>query len=260
MNNDELPKVEILKMIDSAEGNRVHKRSTFDLPMRLLIVGRSQLSGKTNTIGSILLRPYDLSDQTGEQFYKHDFEGDNIHIVCPSTLVDHKWMSIIQGKKIPPENIFQKYDEQQLTDLYSRLEQQYYDAIERGEKPKHKLVILDDCSFGGSLKEKMNGVIARLACNSRHILVSLIVTAQKYSDILTTLRENATGMMLYGCSNKQAELIYGDVGEKPKKEFMEEFRNATAKKHSFMVVNYSNDPSERFLDSNFQMLPPANNV
>ena len=141
MNNDELPKVEILKMIDSAEGNRVHKRSTFDLPMRLLIVGRSQLSGKTNTIGSILLRPYDLSDQTGEQFYKHDFEGDNIHIVCPSTLVDHKWMSIIQGKKIPPENIFQKYDEQQLTDLYGRLEQQYYDAMERGDKPKHKLVI-----------------------------------------------------------------------------------------------------------------------
>ena len=57
MNNDELPKLEILKMVDSAEGNRVHKRSTFDLPMRLLIVGRSQLSGKTNAIGSTILRP-----------------------------------------------------------------------------------------------------------------------------------------------------------------------------------------------------------
>ena len=220
--NDDLPKLEILKMVDSAEGNRVHKRSAFDLPMRLLIVGKSQLSGKTNCIGSLIMRPYDETDITGEQFYKNDFEGDNIHIVCPSTLVDHKWMSIIRGKKIPPENIFDKYDEQQLTDLYSRLEEQYYEALDKGEKPKHKLVILDDCSFGGSLKDKMNGVI------------------------------------LYGCSNKQAELIYNDVGEKPKKEFMQDFRNATSKKYSFMVVNYSNDPDERFLDSNFQKLTPTN--
>tara|TARA_R110000823_G_scaffold273541_3_gene392588 strand:- start:50 stop:841 length:792 start_codon:yes stop_codon:yes gene_type:complete len=256
--NDDLPKLEILKMVDSAEGNRVHKRSAFDLPMRLLIVGKSQLSGKTNCIGSLIMRPYDETDITGEQFYKNDFEGDNIHIVCPSTLVDHKWMSIIRGKKIPPENIFDKYDEQQLTDLYSRLEEQYYEALDKGEKPKHKLVILDDCSFGGSLKDKMNGVIARFACNSRHILVSLIVSSQKHSDILTTLRENASGMILYGCSNKQAELIYNDVGEKPKKEFMQDFRNATSKKYSFMVVNYSNDPDERFLDSNFQKLTPTN--
>ena len=249
-----MPKVEILKMRDTAEDLRVHKRSTFDLPMRLLIVGKSQLSGKTSTVGSLTLRPFDQTDESGMQFYKNDFDGNDIYVVCPSTLIDYKWSSIIRGKKIPPENIMQKYDEEMLTKLYEKLEDQYHEAMDAGEKPTHKLIILDDCSFGGSLKEKLNGIISRLASNSRHILVSLIVTAQKYSDLLTSLRENATGMMLYQCSNKQGELIYNDVGEKPKKEFMDEFRRATAKKHSFMVVNYSNDPDERFLDSNFQKL------
>tara|TARA_S200002703_G_C3760626_1_gene234121 strand:+ start:420 stop:1190 length:771 start_codon:yes stop_codon:yes gene_type:complete len=249
-----MPKVEILKMRDTAEDHRIHKRSTFDLPMRLLIVGKSQLSGKTNTVGNLMLRPFDDTDESGSQFYKKDFDGNDIYIVCPSTLVDHKWSSIIRGKKIPPENVMMKYDEEQLTKLYEKLEEQYHEKMNEGEKPTHKLVILDDCSFGGSLKEKMNGVIARLACNSRHILVSLIVTAQKYSDLLTTLRENATGMMLYQCSNKQMDLLHNDVGEQPKKEFMKMMNDATHRRHTFMVVNYSNDPDERFLDSNFQRL------
>ena len=200
------------------------------------------------------MRPYDDTDESGSQFYKNDFASDDIYIVCPSTLVDHKWSSIIRGKKVPPENIMTKYDEELLTKLYEKLEQQYHEKMDAGEKPTHKLIILDDCSFGGSLKEKMNGVISRLACNSRHILVNLIVTAQKYSDLLTTLRENASGMILYGASNKQAELIYSDVGEESKKTWMDKFRLATAKPYTFMVVNYSNSPEERFLDSNFQSL------
>jgi hypothetical protein len=253
MSND-LPKLEILKMRDNAEGNRVSKRSAFDLPMRVLIVGKSQLSGKTNTVGNLMLRPFDDTDESGSQFYKNDFDSEDIYIVCPSTLIDHKWSSIIKGKQVPDENIMMKYDEDQLTELYDKLEEQYHKQVDAGKKPTHKLIILDDCSFGGSLKEKMNGILARFACNSRHIMVSVIVTAQKYSDILCTIRENATGMMLYACSNKQMELLHADVGEQSKKEFMTLFRNATQKRHSFMVVNYSNDYDERFLDSGFQKL------
>lgn len=249
-----LPKYKIYKMNDSSEDYRVHKDGTWDLPMRLIICGRSLLSGKTNFLGNLALRPYGDDDVDGKGFYRDEFEGRDIHIFCPSTIVDTKWQSIIKGKEIPSENIHDRYHEQELLDLYDILEQQYYDAIERGDKPTHKLIILDDCSFGGNLKDKMNGAIARLASNGRHFLLSLICTTQKYSDCLTTLRENASGMVLYGCSNKQAELIYNDVGEEDKKSFMEKFRRATKQKHSFMVVNYTNDPDKRFLDSNFQPL------
>ena len=61
--------VSILKMHDSAEDNRVHKEDTFDLPMRLLIIGKSQLSGKTNLVGNLVLRPYGGDDTSGKQMY-----------------------------------------------------------------------------------------------------------------------------------------------------------------------------------------------
>ena len=247
-------KLEILKMRDNAEGHRVHKDKAFDLPMRLLIVGKSQLSGKTNTVGNLMLRPFDNTDKSGREFYKNDFEGDNIYIVCPSTLIDHKWASIIKGKRVPPENVMMKYDEDELEQLYDRLENNYHEKVDAGESPDHVLVILDDCSFGGDLKSKMHGIMAKFACNSRHILVSVMVTAQKYSQVSTALRENATGLMLYACSNKQIDLIHADIGESCKTDFTKMFRKATEKRHSFMVCNYSNDHDNRFMDSNFQQI------
>ncbi|MHA2181457.1 MAG: ATPase/DNA packaging protein, partial [Promethearchaeota archaeon] len=198
--------------------------------------------------------PWSDKDDEGMGFYKNDFEPDNIYIICPSTLVDHKWQTVIKGKEIPESNIYDRYVEEEVEALYNRLEQQYYDEVERGEKPSHKLIVMDDVSFGGSLKDKVNGVIAKLACQGRHHLISFVFTTQKYSDVLTTVRENASGMILFGCSRKQQELIYNDIGETEKKEFMDMFRRATHQKHSFMVCNYSNDPDKRFLDQHFQPL------
>ena len=254
MTDKALPICKIYKVKDDAEEHRVHKRTTFDLPMRVLIVGKSQLSGKTSTLVNLLLRPFDESDKEGEQFYMNDFEGDNIYIVCPSTDLDSKWKKIIHCKRIPEQNIYTRYDEQELEQLYTKLELNHYERKREGKKPVHSLVVFDDCSFSGDLKNKIHGVMSKFGCNSRHLFVSIIVTSQKYSDISTTLRENATAMMLYNCSYKQKELIYGDVGEQGKKEFIDMFNKATHEKHSFMVVNFSNDAAERFLDSNFQPL------
>ena len=239
-------KIEILKMKDeSTEGLRIHKDNLFDLPMRLLVIGKSQLSGKTNFVGNLLLRPYGKDDKSGQEFYKNDFEGRNIYIVCPSTLVDAKWKTIIEGKSIPDGNVFTKYDEEELEHLYSRLEEQF------AKYKEHSLIIMDDCSFGGDLKSKIHGVLAKFACNGRHHFISIVVTAQKYSDISTTLRENASGMILYNCSQKQLELIYNDVGLTSKKDFCDLFRRCTFQPHTFMAVNYSNPPDRRFLDTNF---------
>jgi hypothetical protein len=248
-----LPKLEIYAMKDNLSNMTVKKRSLFDLPMRLLIVGKSQLSGKSTLCGNLLCRPYDEKDEAGAQFYEDDFEGENIFVVSPSVGVDRKWASIIKGKEIPDGNIYHEYDEESLERLYDKLEMLYYDEQAEG-KIKPKLVIFDDCSFSGAFKEKMNGIMAKFFCNSRHFGVSVICTSQKLSDLSTVQRENATGIIMFACSNKQAELFYNDVGTMPKKEFMTMLNKATCKKHSFMVVNYSNDPEERFLNSNFQLI------
>lgn len=238
-------------MVDRAEDYRVKKGDFFDLPLRLLIIGKSQLSGKTNCLGNLLLRPYDENDVGAKDCYMHDFPGRNIYIICPSTTYDSKWQTIIINKRIPETNIYNGYDEEEVTALYDRLAGDFQSAVDAGRKPEHTLVIMDDISYSGDLKSKVHGAVAKLFMNGRHLLISTIVLAQKYSDILTGARENCTGCILFTCSNKQLELIYADHGTVEKREFMSAFRKVTEQPHSFFVINYSNPAERRFLDNAF---------
>jgi len=236
--------MQILKMRDSGETHYTKKPILFDLPLKLIVIGRSQLAGKTNFLGNILLR---------KEYYLNDFEGENIFIVSPSTSVDRKLQAIIEHKEIPAMNILPDYDEEVLGALYELMKSDYEEAVAAKKKVPNKLVIFDDMSFGGQLKSKHHGVIAKLFCNGRHINCSTIVTAQKYSDILTTCRENTTGAVLFSSTDKQLDLISDDHNYlNSKTEFKRMFKDATKAKHSFLVVNYSNDPEQRYLDSEFQ--------
>ena len=223
-----------------------------DLPFRIEIVGKSQYAGKTNLILNLVLRPMDDEDTEGENFYKHDFDGANIYLISPSLHIDHKLGQIITYKDIPANNIFEQYNESNLLAIYNDIKAKYDESIRREEKPAQCLVILDDCSFSGALKEKLHGALARIFCNGRHMLISVILTSQKYSDILTVCRENYTCMMLFECSDKQLDLIYEDVGSMSKKVFKKIFREATAAPHSFLVINAKCPPHERYQDMTFR--------
>ena len=240
-----------LKMHDRHEGYRVKKGKFFDLPMRLLLIGKSQLAGKTNLVGNLILRPYDQTDVSGKDCYANNFPGRNIYIVCPSTDLDSKWQTIIRDKNIPFGNVYTKYDEDDMTALYDRLVADFHESVGAGREPEHTLLILDDCSFSGALKDKMFGILTKIACNGRHANISMIVTAQKYSAVQTTIRENATGCIFFECSNKQLDLIMEDHCNIPKKDFIRMFRDATKEKHTYMVINYSNDPDDRIMDCTF---------
>lgn len=237
-------------MKDIAESYRIEK-PIWDLPMRLLVIGKSQLSGKSNLLGNLLLRPYDASDHQGQQYYKGLWDKDSIFIVCPSIDFDDKWKSIIRGLEIPAKNIIDEYDEEKITEQYSIWEKEFLEAVESGEKPSQRLFLFDDCSYGGSLKSKKNGIIARLFQNGRHLLFSTILTAQKYSDVLTAARENMTGGVFYACSHKQAELIFEDISPVPKAQFVKTFNAVCSEPYSFMALSYNRKPEERFMDRDF---------
>lgn len=237
-------------MMDNATNYRVRKEGSFDLPLRLLIVGKSQMSGKSNLIGNLLLRPINETDDDGKLFYKNEFQ--QIYVVNPSIDIDSKWSAIVEGRQIPECNIYRKYDEEELNLLYDKLERQFHEAIEEGKTPPHVLLILDDCAFSGALKDKMAGILAKIACNGRHILLSLIVTAQKYSQIHTVIRENCTGAIFFEGTNKQTDLIYEDFGIMSRGEFDKMYREATKERHSFMVVNFSNPIEHRFQNAGFE--------
>lgn len=237
-------------MKDSLGTYQTKKENLFDLPMRLVINGRSLLSGKSTVLLNLLLRPYDDTDIDGKEMYKNDFDGKNIYLVNPSMHYDDKFAAIIKAKRIPEGNLFFKYDEDELTELYERLREQYEEEKETG-KVSNKLIVLDDCAFDGSLKSHNAGIIARLFCNGRHLNISVIVTAQKYSQVSTVARENASGLILFESSAKQRELISEDHAV-VKKDFDRMYRDATREKHSFLIINYSNPIERRFMNSNFE--------
>jgi hypothetical protein len=242
-----MPKtLSIYKVKDEAETYYTKKDLIFDVPFRLLIVGKSQLSGKSNILVNLLLR---------DEFYNKDFDGDNIFLISPSITNDEKLKKIIKVKEIPEENLFLEYDEDVLKELYQVLQDEYEEAKANGEKPQNKLIVFDDMSYNGALKSKQHGVVNKIMSNGRHINLSCIQTSQKYSDLLTSSRENANGAIFFNCSNKQLELIEADhnyLGSK--KEFMNMFRNVMDEKHSFLVVNYTNPKEQRYLDKNFDVI------
>jgi hypothetical protein len=242
----------IIAMSDKHPKLRIDKGELPHLPMRMIITGKSQASGKSTLIGNLLLRPYDDTDVGGKDFYKNDFVGKDIYMISESLHLDDKLQAIIKGKEIPEMNCLPHYDEEQLIQIYDNIEKNFNEAIDEGRKPVHSLWILDDIAYTGALKDKMHGILAKVFANSRHILLSVVVTSQKYSSIQTLLRENASCCIFFECSAKQAQLISEDHATTSTKEFEKMLRRETQQKHSFLVINYNNPIEKRFMNSHFE--------
>mgnify|MGYP003136103491 CR=1 FL=1 len=226
-------KIQILKLKDNTDSFVKRKNKTFDLPMRVLLSGKTGM-GKTNILSNFLLND-------NKEFYRKDFDPENIFIFSNSLEGDNKLKIIIRELDIPEENLYKKYDEEVVEVIYDMLMENYNEAIEEGEKPKHSLMIFDDVSFDGSLKGKeKESQMNRIFMNGRKFLISTLATAQKYSSFGTGLRENASGLLLGKSSNKQLDLIEQDHNYlKNKKDFRDMYLDNTKDKHDFLVINYS---------------------
>ena len=234
-----MPKIQKIK--DVFDKSYKQKGLLFDMPFRIGLVGRSGM-GKTNMLINLL----------NDDFYGKDFESDDIYIVSGSLATDDKIKNLVEDRDIPLENLYNGFDEAEMTELYNNLANNYRVALFEGNKPEHSLIIMDDISFSGSLKDKQHGIISKLACNSRKFLVSLIFTAQKYSQISTTSRENMTGLISASCSDKQLELVSSDFNYMGcQKKFRSVFRKLTDKKFTFFICNLSNEKENRYMDGDF---------
>tara|TARA_Y100001963_G_scaffold72961_1_gene101453 strand:- start:3465 stop:4199 length:735 start_codon:yes stop_codon:yes gene_type:complete len=229
-------KIQILKLKDKTDSFTKKKNKTFDLPMRLLITGKTGM-GKTNILANLLLNE-------NSEFYRKDFDPENIFIFSNSLDGDNKLKIIIRELDIPEENLYKKYDEEVVEVIYDMLMENYNEAIEDKEKPKMSLFIFDDVSFDNSLQGKeKESQMNRIFMNGRKFLISTIATSQKYGGaggFGVGLRENASGLILGKSSNKQLDLIEQDHNYlKNKKDFREMFLDNTKDKHDFLVINYS---------------------
>ena len=235
----------ILKVIDKSDDYYTKIDKLFDLPFRLLINGKSQLSGKTTIILNLLLNP---------QFnYQQYFQGDDIYIISNNEL-DNKLEIMAEKLEIPSENRM-KFDEETLVTLYDSFEEQFMEETQNGGKPNNRLIVFDDCGYSNSLKNKQAGIISKLICNGRHLNLSQIYTSQRFSQVSTVLRTNITGAILFNTSMKELDLISDDMNfTTSNKEFINIFREATSMPRSFLVVNFSNPRDELYMDQNFNSI------
>ena len=236
---------DILKVKDKNDAYYL-ETPLFDLPMRLLINGKSQLSGKTTIILNLLANP---------SFpYSKLFKGENIHVISNNQL-DNKLKMLGDRLLIPDEN-FQMYDEGYLIKLYDDLEESFMEETANGGKPANRMIIFDDCGYSGSLKSFGRGtVVDKMICNGRHLNLSQIYTSQKYSQCSTTLRNNVTGFIGFGTTAKEVDTITDDMSYfEHRKDFRAMYRANTKKPRSFIVVNYSMglNPENLYYDMEFK--------
>lgn len=235
-------------MKDVSDNFVTKKEQIFNLPMRLLIIGKSG-DGKSGYLGNLLLR---------KEFYRDDFLPENIFIFSGSVNGDKKLQTIIDEIEIPETNIFSGYDEDNLEGVYDHLVDEFNDNVDDGVKDKKKLnsiVILDDLAFNNSFKDKgKNDMIRKVYMNGRKYSISIMILSQKYSAVSTSIRENITGLILGKSSNKQLEMVSDDhnylKGKDGKKRFIDMVKTATDKPFSKFIINFTQP--ELYQDTDFE--------
>lgn len=235
---------DILKVKDITDTYYTKVPIIFDLPFRLAIIGKSQISlGKTSIILNLLLR---------DKYYKKYFKGENIYIITNNKL-DNKLKILREEKEIPDCNVME-FDEERLEILYEILEEEF----DEEEKKQNRLIIFDDVAYSNGLKGSQVGIMSKMAMNGRHMNLSQIYTSQKYSLVGTNIRTQLTGALIGGVSAKELDLIEQDLNFlENKKEFIKMFRQNT-KNRDFLVVNFSNEFKDRYMDKNFKPIDIVN--
>ncbi len=230
-----MSKLNILKCRDTYDGFKINKGEMLpSLPTKIAILGKSALSGKTTLLSNLINR---------DEFFGNDFKGDNIYLISSSTTSDDKLINTIKYKEIPEQNIYTELNDDVLASIMEAIKEKYTDFIRDEKRPEHSLVVFDDISYSSALSKRVGAdKLSELFCNYRHYLTSIIVTAQKSTQLARVIRVNTIMFLIFKQSLLELENVMGDVCYINKKLFKQLFQDATKGKHDFLVVNLDAKP------------------
>ena len=243
MNADKEYKV--LKVRDATDSYAVNVDRLFNMPFRMLICAKSG-HGKSNLLTNILVN---------EKFgYTNLFDGDDIHIFSPTIKQDAKMKIIINYYDIEDENLHTQYSDELIMSIYETMIEDFEEDIRKKRRPSQKLFILDDLSSSGAFQNR-NNAISVLFCNSRKFNVNLVLLSQYYKSQIPSIRSNASVIFCFNTNLQSLEAIEADNNYlSNKKDFYKMFRDNVKTKFDFLCINYSNDYSQLYLDTNFEVI------
>lgn len=233
--------VEIYKVKDQSDAWLLPKTKIWNgQSLRCLLIAPAG-SGKTNFLTNMLL---------SDQMYLGVWKPENIYIFSGSVEADLKIQKIIEMLGIPEDNIFETYSEEALGAIFELCRESFKEALEEENKPEPWLIVLDDVSFGGQLLQKRSGSLSKVFCNCRKYGCSIILTAQKLSQVPTVCRNNANGVAMWSSPNREIDHLCENFDyTKNSKIFKEMFRDATNDKHSFLTVDLTNEKNKMYSKS-----------
>ena len=235
----------VLKVIDKTDSYTVNVDRLFNLPFRMLICAKSG-HGKSNLLTNIL-----ANEKLG---YTNLFDGDDIHIFSPTIKQDAKMKIIINYYDIEDENLHTEYSDDLIMSIYETMIEDFEEDIRKKRKPSQKLFILDDLSSSGAFQNR-NNAISVLFCNSRKFNVNLVLLSQYYKSQIPSIRSNASVIFCFNTNLQSLEAIEADNNYlSNKKDFYKMFRDNVKTKFDFLCINYSNDYSQLYLDTNFEVI------
>ena len=243
MNADK--KYKVLKVRDATDSYAVNVDRLFNMPFRMLICAKSG-HGKSNLLTNILVN---------EKFgYTNLFDGDDIHIFSPTIKQDAKMKIIINYYDIEDENLHTQYSDELIMSIYETMIEDFEEDIRKKRRPSQKLFILDDLSSSGAFQNR-NNAISILFCNSRKFNVNLVLLSQYYKSQIPSIRSNASVIFCFNTNLQSLEAIEADNNYlSNKKDFYKMFRDNVKTKFDFLCINYSNDYSQLYLDTNFEVI------
>ena len=235
----------VLKVIDKTDSYAVNVERLFNMPFRMLICAKSG-HGKSNLLTNILVN---------EQFgYTNLFDGDDIHIFSPTIKQDAKMSIIVNYYDIEEENLHTEYSDDLIMSIYETMIEDFEEDIRKKRKPSQKLFILDDLSSSGAFQNR-NNAISVLFSNSRKFNVNLVLLSQYYKSQIPSIRSNASVIFCFNTNLQSLEAIEADNNYlSNKKDFYKMFRDNVKTKYDFLCINYSNDYSQLYLDTNFEVI------
>jgi chromosomal replication initiation ATPase DnaA len=120
---------------------------------------------------------------------KHNFD----EIVCYLGAKDstQRFLDLVEKDKPPVIKILYEYNESDLRNYYNKLENKQMELIKAKKKPKNVLIVADDIlTFPGFMKSNRNkpSILEQISANYRHINLSMIITSQRYMQVIPSLR------------------------------------------------------------------------
>ncbi len=193
-------------------------------------------SGKTQAILNIILK-----------YYKGMFA--RVWIFCPSIHLDPQYKPLrdflekMTDQKREPL-MFEEFDAARVGKILEDQRAIVESCRKRKVKPPQVCLILDDLGDCGEILNSRRGGksggswLTTLACRSRHLCLTWIVSVQKLNQCGLTIRANTRCMCVWRLRNqKEIEILCEEMsGFYPKDVIMDLYHHATAEPYSFLFV------------------------